>query len=117
MKHACTAARSCRNPPWPELVSSNELVFVPDWMQGARAHFLFPKEVLSSEIAEVLTHDKVREKLEEWLNFDIVSAYPDYQGSICLVAPNPLYRSIEKSHLEQPRSGFAESVAFKDRGS
>ena len=31
--------------------------------------------------------------------------------------PNPLYRTIEKSHLEQPRSGFAESVAFKDRRS
>ena len=102
-----------QEPRWPEFVTSNELVFAPDWMHGSRAHFLFPKEVLSSEIAEAITHEKIRGKLEEWLNFDIVTAYPDYQGSICLVAPNPLFRTIEKSHREEPKADFAESVAYK----
>ena len=102
-----------QEPPWPDFVASNDLVFAPDWMQGSRAHFLFPKEVLSPEIAEVVKNDKIREKVEEWLNFDIASAYPEYQGSISLVAPNPLYRTIETSHLEQPLPGFAESVAYK----
>ena len=90
-----------QEPPWPELVNSNELVFAPDWMQGSNAHFLFPRNVVSSEIAEAMTNEKTRGKLEEWLNFDIASAYPDYQGSISLVAPNPLFRTIEKSHIEQ----------------
>ena len=51
--------------------------------------------------------------MEEWLNFDIVEAYPEYLGAICLVAPNPLFRSIKKSHFEQAREGAAETVAYK----
>lgn len=102
-----------QDPCWPEFVTSNNLVFAPDWMHGSRAHFLFPKSVLSPEIIEFITHEKIRTKLREWLNFDIASVYSDYQGSVCLIAPNPLYRSIKKSHLEQPKDGFAESVAFK----
>ena len=102
-----------QEPAWPELVTSNDLVFAPDWMHGSRTHFLFPKEVLSSEITEALWDRKIKDKLEEWLNFDIASAYSDYQGSICLVAPNPLFRTVDKSHLDHPRPGFAESVAYK----
>ena len=48
-----------------------------------------------------------------WLNFDIVSTYPDYLGSISLVAPNPLFRRIDKSHLEQPVPSAGESIAYK----
>ena len=102
-----------QEPLWPEFVTSNDLVFAPDWMHGSRAHFLFPSEVLSSEIAEAVTNENIRSKLEEWLNFDIASAYQDYQGSLCLVAPNPLFRTIDRSHREQPRPGVAESVAYK----
>ena len=102
-----------QEPQWPGLVASNDLVFAPDWMHGSNAHFLFPSQVVSSEIVEAVTNEKTRAKLEEWLNFDIASAYSDYQGSICLVAPNPLFRTIDKSHLEYPDSGAEESVAFK----
>ena len=100
-------------PPWPGLVTSNELVFAPDWMHGSNAHFSFGGKVASSEIAEAITNEKTARQLEEWLNFDIASAYPEYQGSICLVAPNPLFRTIDKSHLEQPGPEVEESVAFK----
>ena len=51
--------------------------------------------------------------LKEWLNFDIVNAYPEYQGAICLVAPNPLFRSIERTHVEQTTVESAETVAYK----
>ena len=102
-----------QEPCWPEFVTSNDLVFAPDWIHGSKAHFLFPKSVLSPEIIKFINREKIRTKLWEWLNFDIASAYSDYQGSVCLLAPNPLYRSIKKSHLEQPKDGFAESVAFK----
>ena len=102
-----------QEPHWPELVASNDLVFAPDWMHGSGAHFLFPKQVVSFEIREALANEKIRNKLEEWLNFDIASAYPDYQGSISLVAPNPLFRTIDKSHIEQSDPDFEESVAYK----
>ena len=98
---------------WPRFVTSNELAFAPDWMQDSRTHFLFPKDVLSPEVSTIIGMDKNRTKLEEWLNFDIVEAYYDYQGAICLVAPNPLFRSVEKTHFEQARKGAAETVAYK----
>ena len=49
----------------------------------------------------------------EWLNFDLVDAYPEYQGAICLIAPNPLFRSIERTHVEQATGEYAETVAYK----
>ena len=102
-----------QEPPWPHFATSNELAFAPDWMHDSRTHFLFPKNVLSEEISEIIRIRENRAKLEEWLNFDIVEAYSDYQGAICLVAPNPLFRSIEKSHFDQARAGAAETVAYK----
>ena len=100
-------------PPWPHFVTSNELAFAPDWMQDSRTHCLFPKNVLSEKISEVIRIDKNRAKLKEWLNFDIVEAYREYQGVICLVAPNPVFRSIEKFHLEKAKACAAETVAYK----
>ena len=100
-------------PPWPHFVTSDQLVFAPDWMHGSRAHFLFPKEVISHTARKIIRARKNQATLEEWLNFDIVEAYPELQGAICIVAPNPLFRSIEKCHLEQARSGSAETVAYK----
>ena len=100
-------------PPWPHFITSNELVFAPDWMQDSRTHFLFPKNVLSREVNEIIRIDKNRAKLEEWLNFDIVDAYREYQGAICLVAPNPLFRSTQKTHLEKAKEGTDETVAYK----
>lgn len=102
-----------QEPPWPHFVTSNDLVFAPDWMHGSRIHFLFPKKILSPAISEILHVDKNRTTLEEWLHFDIVNAYYDYQGALCLVAPNPIFRSIEKSVSEQARAGAAETVAYK----
>ena len=53
------------------------------------------------------------QQLETWLHFDLVDFYRDYLGAICLIAPNPLFRSIEKSHLDSPTDGSAETVAYK----
>ena len=102
-----------QEPRWPGFVTSSDLVFAPDWMHGSRTHFLFPKEVLSSEIEEAITKEKIRSKLEEWLNFDIALAYPDYQGSLCLVAPNPLFRTIDRAHREQPHPGVAYKIVVR----
>ena len=106
-------AEFMQEPPWPGVVTSRDLAFAPDWMQGSGAHFLFPRKTISAEIVKCIERQEMRSKLEEWLHFDIVSMYPEYQGALSFIASNPLFRSIEKSHLEPPNSGFDESVAYK----
>ena len=100
-------------PPWPHLVTSNDLVFAPDWMHGARTHFLFPKSTPPRSVVEIIQVGKNRDKLEEWLNFDVVEAYPDYQGTLCMLAPNPVFRSIETTRVEGAPAGSGETVAYK----
>ena len=102
-----------RSPAWPRLVVSNKLDFAPDWMQGAPAHFLFTKRSLSQSQHELLHKPKNNAQLKQWLHFDLVDLYRDYLGAICLIAPNPSFRSIEKSHLDEPRNGSVETVAYK----
>lgn len=99
------------SPAWPQFVVSNDLHFAPDWMQGARAHFLHTRCKLNHH--ELLRNPKNSAQLKQWLHFDLVDLYQDCLGAICLIAPNPLFRSIEKSHLEEPRDGSAETVAYK----
>ena len=100
-------------PAWPTLAASNELDFAPDWMQGSRAHFLHPRTPLPASALATIRSEVNRSQLEKWLHFDLVNLYSDYLGAICLLAPNPLFRSIEESHLNSPTEGFAETVAYK----
>ena len=100
-------------PAWPNLEASNKLDFAPDWARQSRAHFLYAKECLPASVLDVVRQCKNRDRLEQWLHFDLVDLYNDYLGAICLVAPNPLFRSIEKSHLDQPNDGAAETIAYK----
>ena len=100
-------------PPWPQCVTSNELPFAPDWMDGARTHFLFRQDALPLEIAAIIHVEKNRAKLQEWLLFDLVDEFSEYQGSMCVVAPNPVFRSLDKSHLDPPHADSAETVAYK----
>ena len=102
-----------QEPPWPHLVTSNELIFAPDWLHGSRTHFLFPEKAFRGWIAETVRLPANREALERWLNFDVVDAYPDYQGVLCLIAPNPVFRSVERTHVEDATAGSAETVAYK----
>ena len=99
------------SPAWPRLVASNKLDFAPDWMQRSRAHFLHTRCSLSQH--ELLRKPENSAQLRRWLHFDLVDLYQDYLGAICLIAPNPLFRSIKKSHLDEPHSGSVETVAYK----
>ena len=45
--------------------------------------------------------------------FDLVDLYQDFQGAMCVLAPNPVFRSLEKSHIEPPNISSAETVAYK----
>ena len=101
------------SPAWPTLAVSNKLDFAPDWMQGSRAHFLHPRTELHAGALAAVRNDSSRRQLENWLHFDLVDFYNDYLGAICLIAPNPLFRALEKTHLDTPTDGFAETVAYK----
>ena len=100
-------------PTWPHLTASNNLDFAPDWLRQSRAHFLHLKGYLPAGAQDVIHRKRNWNCLEQWLHFDLVGLYSDYLGAICLVAPNPLYRSIEKSHLDEPNDGAAETIAYK----
>ena len=102
-----------QEPPWPHLVTSKDLSFAPDWMAGSRTHFLIRKDPIPPSVSDTIQVDENRSVLKEWLSFDVVDAYRDYQGSICLLAPNPVFRTIERSHLERPHPHSAETVAYK----
>ena len=100
-------------PPWPHLVTSNDLAFAPDWMHGSRTHFLFPKGTPPISVTESIQVARNRDQLEDWLNFDIVETYPDYQGALCLLAPNPLFRSVERTRVEDAAEDRGETFAYK----
>lgn len=100
-------------PAWPTLAASNELDFAPDWARGSRAHFLHSRAALDARTLASVRRERNRRQLENWLHFDLVDLCNDYLGAICFVAPNPLFRSMEKSHLDTPNDGSAESIAYK----
>lgn len=107
------AGRFDEEPRWPETITCDDLVFAPDWMNPARAHFLLPREPPPANIRKVLQVDRNRVTLEDWLNFDIVDAFAEYQGVMCIVAPNPVFRAIDRSHLGSSDTDTAETVAYK----
>ena len=102
-----------QEPSWPQFITANELTIAPDWMNGSRIHFLFRQKTMPAEVSVILQVDKNRSKLEDWLNFDIVDAYHEYQGALCIVAPNPLFRSIQRSHISGSDTDSPETVAYK----
>lgn len=102
-------------PPWPHFVTpsvAESLPFAPDWMKGSRVHYLFPRQEVESTIRKTVQESENRLRLSNWLNFDLACEFEDYQGAICLVAPNPLFRSVRKSHQETRPGASQETVGY-----
>lgn len=102
-----------QEPCWPQTLTSHDLPFAPDWMLSARSHSLFRREFFPAEIKMIVESDRNRRQLEDWLNFDIVDAYSEYQGAICMVGPNPIFRTVYRSLLDASDTETAETVAYK----
>lgn len=109
-----------QEPYWPQLNTASELPFVPDWHNCPRVHHLIPTG-LSNEL-EKLKYEKL-EKYDgtviNWLseqfyfNFE---DYPEYFGSLHLVAPNPVIRRFENRLIhDNNSSGEAEIYHFIPR--
>jgi hypothetical protein len=90
-------------PPWPTLVCAHDendqstVPFCPPWHRTPRVHHLLPVQDLKLEkrwpSAEQLEH--VMSWLSEHLHFHL-NDYPEYWGSLHLVAPNPVFRRIQE---------------------
>jgi hypothetical protein len=102
-------------PAWPTLTSAfdegDSIPFVPQWIVCPRTHHLLPLADL--DLAQIWSEDE-RKKAQHWLHgrlqFDF-DDYPEYWGSVHLIAPNPVYRRI--SSRLQPRSAPSESVLLR----
>lgn len=99
-----TLADLGEEPAWPMLVctydedlASSTIPFCPPWHVTPRVHHLVPLTDLSLE--KLWPDENDRAHVTRWLSgrfhfrFD---DYPEYWGSLHLVAPNPVYRRLEQ---------------------
>lgn len=102
-------------PPWPGLIATSDdattIPFRPPWMQHPRTHHLLPLADFDLDVLwTAAEQSKARNWLRGRLHFDL-NKYPEYWGSIHLLAPNPVYRKL-RTRL-QPRGASNESVLVK----
>lgn len=99
-------------PVWPTLLSASDdtdiLPFCPQWITCPRTHHLLP--LADFDLGALWSVDE-REEAQGWLkdhlHFDL-GEYPEYWGSVHLVAPNPVFRKV-RTRLQR-RGAPAESV-------
>ncbi len=77
---------------FPQLLLSNNLPFVFGYSQSVRYNTLYNCS-FPSEIYNLLREDKYKNFINNNINFDI-SKFPEYIGTINIVAYNPLIRDI-----------------------
>jgi hypothetical protein len=87
-----------QEPPSPHLVVGGDVPFLADWQGVPRVHQLVPLGGATPEITNLLADDRIGPWLQERVFFDL-AAYPEWHGGILLVAPNPLFRRIERRRL------------------
>jgi len=82
------------DPPWPGLVAANDIPFVSGMWGTVRIHHL-----LQSDTLPAVTYLKQREDALRWLSehllFDLAE-YREWVGSMHLLAPNPVFRELDR---------------------
>ncbi|MES1185098.1 MAG: VPA1262 family N-terminal domain-containing protein [Myxococcales bacterium] len=104
-----------QEPIWPALIGTSESTdttpFVPHWIEFPRAHHLLPlTDFATGELWSMDEANTARHWLRDALHFDL-GEFPEYWGSIHLIAPNPVYR--EMATRLQPRVPPRESVLLR----
>lgn len=108
-KKLLTISHLAPEPRWPQLNTADKLPFVPDWHICSRVHHLIPIE-LANELVEILKDEKVVNWLSQQFYFNF-QAYPEYFGSLHLVAPNPVIRHF-KNKLIRNENGSIEAEMY-----
>lgn len=104
-----------QEPVWPTLTSTFEdtdaIPFVPQWIEQPRTHHLLPlTDFDRNALWSKDEADAAQRWLETGLHFDLLE-FPEYWGSIHLIAPNPVYRGM--TTRLQRRGAASESVLFR----
>lgn len=107
-----------QEPQWPTVCTGSGLPFVDLTWGVVRSHHLVqpinPEHVAALTTCEhsrsrtMCEHIDAREWFSEHLYWDL-AVYPEWIGSINLVAPNPLYRDLQW-RLERPTNANPERV-------
>jgi hypothetical protein len=91
-------------PPWPTLVcvsgESDTVPFCPQWHEHPRVHHLVPLAPFAPE--KLWPGETERTTAARWLSERLhfsLEDYPEYWGSVHLVAPNPVYRGARERLL------------------
>ena len=98
-----------QEPVFPEMLLVKKLPFLPNIAGSVRCHFLFAKN-FSEEIKKTCLDNDILQWIKDQLLFDL-SLYPEYIGTVCLAAYNPLIRSIHPQ-LVTSDDGQSESILF-----
>jgi len=80
-------------PRWPQLASTNDVSFLTANWRTVRAHH-FRQLSKPESVALVMGNEKAVDWLSQQLFFNIED-YPEWAGSIHLMAPNPVYRELD----------------------
>jgi hypothetical protein len=107
-------------PAWPALLSapddSDMLPFAPAWIHCARSHHLVPTTEVDLEGLWPTAAE--REEATNWLasvlHFEL-DQYPEYWGSVHLLAPNPVYRKMRSRLHRGEAPGESVLVKFQPR--
>lgn len=97
-------------PSWPQLITGAKFPVTGDIASPARAHHLYPAAV-PALVARLF---KLHPELQQWCSDRIFASflrYPELAGSVHLLAPNPVFRSLTvRLHVAEDKS---ESTAIE----
>lgn len=102
-------------PSWPTLLciadDSKRVPFAPEWAECPRMHHLIARSDFKlGDLWSVSEQERAHAWLLDHLHFRL-DEYPEYWGSVHLMAPNPLYRDLDSRR--QRHSPPAESVLLR----
>jgi len=110
-KKSLAVSHLAQEPIWPQFNTANALPFVPNCHTCPRVHHLIPTE-LPDELKTFTSQEK--EMILDWLSkhfFFTFQEYPEYFGSLHLVAPNPIIRHFNNK-LTRHDTGLIESEMY-----
>jgi hypothetical protein len=109
-KHPTTNEPLFEEPSWPQLITGGKFPVSGDVASSVRAHHLYPTAVPT--LLERLF--KLHPELQKWCSDRIFASflrYPELAGSVHLLAPNQVYRSLSvRLHIAEDKS---ESTAIE----
>jgi len=108
-------------PSWPTLLcvadKSKHVPFVPEWAEYPRMHHLIARtDFKLGDLWSVSEQERAHTWLLDHLHFRL-DEYPEYWGSVHLMAPNPLYRHLHARRQQHFPPAESVLLRFEPRAS